>query len=194
MSEPTPSPVWVESLGGPLIVVPEAILPSWRGGADEEPPDADDDYERACAVADYAGVIPVGDGQGLVLGDEPATTCYLPEHRAFVRWAAADSADSLFARAVEVLADPTATWHDCGTWTTGGPAVLMDSAYAGAELGTADAFGDLPEQAPVPIPAGRWSVRATYDDRAPRTWVMVVRLDPVGADPGVHDTMARSSI
>ncbi|MEV0645159.1 Imm21 family immunity protein [Phytomonospora sp. NPDC050363] len=179
MTEPMPSPIWVDSLGGPLIVLPATLLPDWRGSAaEDEPADADDDYERACAVDEYAAAIPVGDGEGLVLGDEPAMTCYLPEHRAFLRWIAADSETDLFARAAEVLADPTATWQDCGMWATDGPAVLMDSVYAGPELATRDTFGDLPAQATVPVPSGRWSVRVATDDRAPHTWLVLVRLDP----------------
>ncbi|GGK08022.1 hypothetical protein GCM10011583_44910 [Streptomyces camponoticapitis] len=41
-----------------------------------------DDYDRACAVDDLAGVIAVGDNgdQALVLAGEPATSCFLPEH------------------------------------------------------------------------------------------------------------------
>jgi hypothetical protein len=59
---------WTESNGGPLLLLPESLLPSWRG----VPHDADGvvsgDYGRACAVEGYAGVIPVADGVGLVLG------------------------------------------------------------------------------------------------------------------------------
>lgn len=49
---------------------------------------APDDYDRACAVDDLAGVIPIDENgaQALVLADEPATSCYLPQHRAFLRW------------------------------------------------------------------------------------------------------------
>lgn len=127
-------------MGGPLIVIPVSALGAWRGSTGSgmvagDATDADD-YDRACAVDDLAGAIAVGGSgvQALVLGDEPATSCYLPEHRAFLRWLAADSADGLKAAAEAVLADPATRWEECGTWVTDGPAVLMDSAEAGAEL------------------------------------------------------------
>ncbi|WP_436846385.1 Imm21 family immunity protein [Streptomyces griseorubiginosus] len=37
----------------------------------------------------------------------PPATCYLPEHRAFLRWLAADSDAELKAAAETVLRDPT---------------------------------------------------------------------------------------
>ncbi|MFE2626344.1 Imm21 family immunity protein [Streptomyces sp. NPDC059374] len=79
-------------MGGPLIVVPVSALAAWRGctesGVMVGDATAPDDYDRACAVDDLAGVIAVGENgaQALVLADEPATSCYLPERRAFLRW------------------------------------------------------------------------------------------------------------
>jgi hypothetical protein len=96
-----------------------------------------DDYDRACAVDDLAGGVTVGENgaQALVLADEPTTSCYLSEHRAFLRWLAADSEAGLRAAAKAVLVDPATEWEECGTWASDGPAVLMDSAEAGSELG-----------------------------------------------------------
>lgn len=175
---------WVESLGGPLVVVPLSALAAWQGstpsGVIAGDGIADDDYDRACAVDDWAGAIPVGGGgaQALVLGDEPARTCYLPGHRAFLRWLAADSEEGLIAAAERVLADPATAWDDCGTWVCDGPAVLMDSAVAGAELDTGYINGEMPEQAPVSLPPGRWVVRAIHTKADVRNWVGLVQLLP----------------
>lgn len=168
-------------MGGPLIVVPESSVTAW-GGCTEDGSvlgDADgrDDYDRACEVEDWAGVIAVGVGAAtaLVLADEPAKTCFLPEKLLFVRWLAADSEAELFAAAEAVLADPDTAWEDGGLWVTDGPAVLMDSAEAGADLGVEYPDGGQPDQAPVQLPAGRWRVRAVH-----RTgefpWVGVAQL------------------
>jgi hypothetical protein len=72
-------------MGGPLVVVPVSALAGWGGctetgvivGGAATP----DDYDRACAVEGLAGTVAVGgDGaEALVLADEPATSCYLPE-------------------------------------------------------------------------------------------------------------------
>ena len=106
-----PSLVWVESMGGPLIVVPVSVLTRWQGcnqsGMIVGSGDVLDDYDHACEVEGLAGVISVGEkgAQGLVLADEPASSCYLPEHRAFVRWFAADTETDLIAAAERLLAD-----------------------------------------------------------------------------------------
>ncbi|MFE2038680.1 Imm21 family immunity protein [Streptomyces scopuliridis] len=181
------SPVWVESMGGPLILIPVSALAAWGGstqtGMVAGDATAQDDYDRACAVDDLAGVITVGESgaQALVLGDQPATSCYLPEHRAFLRWLAADSEAGLKAAAEAVLADPAARWEECGTWTTDGPAVLMDSADAGAELNAEYPGGGSPAQAPVPLPAGHWRVRAVHTEADEDNWVGLVQILPVGA-------------
>ncbi|MFE0700915.1 Imm21 family immunity protein [Streptomyces sp. NPDC058872] len=174
---------WVQSMGGPLIVVPVPALEQWggctEGGVIVGGTDAPDDYDRACDVEGLAGIIEVGTGgSALVLADEPATTCYLPEQNAFLRWLAADSDVELLEAAEAVLGDPSADWEDCGVWETGGASVLLDSAVAGADLAVEyPDQGGLPEQAHVPVPAGRWSVRACH-----RTgnfpWVGIVQLLP----------------
>ncbi|MEV4436577.1 Imm21 family immunity protein [Streptomyces sp. NPDC049585] len=119
------APVWVESMGGPLI-----------------------------AVGDN-GV------QALVLADEPAASCCLPERRAPLRWLAADSEAGLKAAAEAVLADPATEGAECGTWVSDGPAVLMDSVEEGCELGIEYSGGGKPGHVLVALPAGRWRVRAT---------------------------------
>ncbi|MEU1119885.1 MULTISPECIES: Imm21 family immunity protein [unclassified Streptomyces] len=179
-----PSLVWVESMGGPLIVVPVSALPSWGGctGSGLMAGDATDpdDYDRACAVDDLAGVILIDENgmQALVLADEPATSCYLPQHRAFLRWLSADSEAGLRAAADTVLADPATVWEECGTWASDGPAVLMDSAEAGSDLGVEYPDGGMPAEASVSLPAGRWRVRATQTKVDEENWVGLVQLLP----------------
>ncbi|WP_241989972.1 MULTISPECIES: Imm21 family immunity protein [unclassified Streptomyces] len=142
---------------------------------------APDDYDRACAVDDLAGVIPIGENgaQALVLADEPATSCYLPRHRVFLRWLAADSEAGLRTAADLVLADPATMWEECGTWVSDGPAVLMDSAEAGSDLGVEYPGGGMPSEASVPLPAGHWRVRAAQAEVDEENWVGLVQLLPV---------------
>ncbi|MFJ4437024.1 Imm21 family immunity protein [Streptomyces sp. NPDC088923] len=179
-----PSPGWVDSLGGPLIVVPVSALASWGGGTESSlltgDATAPDDYDRACAVDDVAGVIPVGanGAQALVLADEPATTCYRPQHRAFLRWFAAESEAGLTAAADTALADPATVWDECGTWVSDGPAVLMDSAWAGSELGIEYPDVGKLTGAPVSLPAGRWRVRAAQAQVDGENCVGLVQLLP----------------
>nr|WP_232788953.1 Imm21 family immunity protein [Streptomyces odonnellii] len=136
------------------------------GGTDQP-----DDYDRACAVDEYAEVISLGDAGSasvLVLGDGPATTCYLPEHRAFVRCVRAESEAELVAAAAAVLGDEATPWEEeCGIWETDGPAVLMDSAEAGEDLGPL-VWILLGSRAPAPRLAALSSV--AYSPTALRAW------------------------
>jgi hypothetical protein len=183
-------PAWVSSMGGPLIAVPVSALHQWGGctadGVIVGGTGRQDDYDRACAVEGYAAVISLGatgTASVLVLGNEPATTCYLPEQRIFLRWLAADSDTELFAAAEAVLGDPATPWEKCGVWETDGPAVLMDAAEAGRDLGVPYPDGrGRPDEAPVPVPAGRWEVRACHKT-GEFPWVGVVQLLPTGPRP-----------
>ncbi|MFF4234145.1 Imm21 family immunity protein [Streptomyces sp. NPDC001820] len=133
-------------------------------------------------VEGWAGVIDVGtEGSGLVLADEPATTCYLSEQNVFLRWLAADSDAELLEAAKAVLDDPAIDWEDCGVWETDGAAILLDSAVAGTDLAVEyPDQGGLPEQALICVPAGRWSVRA-FHKTGDFPWVGVVRLLPASS-------------
>ncbi|MET9554556.1 Imm21 family immunity protein [Streptomyces sp. NPDC006645] len=182
---------WVSSMGGPLIVVPESCIGAW-GGCTEDgsvlgEDGGRDDYDRACEVDDWAGVI-AGRAKAatvLVLADEPAMTCFLSEELLFVRWLAADSEEELLAGVDVVVADPDTPWEDGGLWAIDGPAVLMDSAVAGVDLGVEYPGGGKPEQAPVQLPAGRWRVRAVHTKNE-FAWVGVVQLVAEDGSEGRH--------
>ncbi|WP_326789450.1 Imm21 family immunity protein [Streptomyces sp. NBC_00151] len=178
----------VQSMGGPLVAVPVSVPHRWGGctmdGVIVGGTDVPDDYDRACDVEGLAGVIGVGAGGfALVPADEPATTCFLAERNVFLRRLGADSDDELIEAGNAVLDDPATDWEDCGVRETDGPAVLLDSAVAGADLAVDDPDqGGLPDQAPVPVPAGRWSVRAFHrTDGSPG--VGVVQLLPAPSLP-----------
>tara|TARA_R110002072_G_scaffold33030_9_gene100250 strand:+ start:2604 stop:3092 length:489 start_codon:yes stop_codon:yes gene_type:complete len=82
---------WISSEGGPLILISRSSLAYWKGVNS-------DDYDRACAIDDYAGVISVSDSQGLVFGDEPCETAiYYSESIGvlIVRWQWAEGESSV---------------------------------------------------------------------------------------------------
>ncbi|MEW2168108.1 immunity 21 family protein [Streptomyces sp. NPDC007084] len=155
---------WVESGGGPLIAIPEAVLPFWSG-ADGD--DMSSDYDRACDVEGFVGLVPVGDSRALVLGDEPASTTYLPEHGAFVRWSAAESEDELLALVPAALA--AAVWEPEVTWNVPGPVILFDAAWPGPASERTDHLR-------VALAPGRYGVRAAHVEPGPETWVGLVHL------------------
>jgi hypothetical protein len=155
---------WVESGGGPLIAVPEAVLPFWAGADGDE---ISSDYDRACAVDGYAGLLPVGDTLALVLGDEPASTAYLPEHRTFVRWYAAVSETELLDGVPAAL--DSAAWEPEVEWRVPGPVVLFDAAWPGEA-------SPRTEHVRVDLEPGRYGVRAAYVSAGPETWLGLVQV------------------
>ncbi len=158
---------WVESGGGPLVVVPAAVLNLWEG-ADSEGPESD--YDRACAVSGYARLLAVGPAQALVLGDEPSSTAFLPEHAVFVRWVAAESEADLLGGVGAALAD--AAWEDRQVWDVPGPVVLFDSAWPGSEV-------EPDNHTRVDLAAGRYEVRAALAHSDADTAFQLIQLLPL---------------
>ncbi len=81
---------WVESTGGPLVLVPRRHASKWRGIET-------DDYIDACAVDSYLGVVSRPWGEAVVLGDEALRTTAITRGAdvLLVRWMYAPSSDAL---------------------------------------------------------------------------------------------------
>ncbi|MEU6914612.1 immunity 21 family protein [Streptomyces olindensis] len=155
---------WVESGGGPLIAVPETVLPFWAGADGEE---TASDYDRACEVDGHVGLLPVGDCTALVLGEEPASTAYLPDHGAFVRWCAGNSEDELLASVPAAIR--TAEWGTEVSWDVPGTVLLFDAAWPGRDTSGTD-------HVRVALEPGRYAVRAARVRPGPETWLDLVHL------------------
>ncbi|MFD8519691.1 Imm21 family immunity protein [Streptomyces capillispiralis] len=155
---------WVESGGGPLIAVPEAVLPFWTGADGEE---TASDYDRACEVDGLVGLLPVGDSTALVLGDEPAPTAFLPEHGTLVRCVAGHSEAEVLASVPEAL--HTAPWGPETPYEVRGDLVLFDAAWPGdRSTGT--------DHVRLALAPGRYAVRAAEVQPGPETWLVLVRF------------------
>jgi hypothetical protein len=158
---------WVESSGGPLIAVPEAVLPFWAGAEGDE---TSSDHDRACDIDGYVGLLPVGDTRALVLGDEPAATAYLPEHGTFVRRHAADAEAGSLADVPAAL--EAAVWGPEMEWRVPGPVVLFDAARPGSASRQADHIR-------VDLTPGHYAVRVADVSTGPETWLGLVRVRPL---------------
>ncbi|WP_328789809.1 MULTISPECIES: Imm21 family immunity protein [unclassified Streptomyces] len=158
---------WVESGGGPLVVVPAEALTRWEG-ADSEGPESD--YDRACAVVGFTGLLAVGPSHALVLGDEPSSTVFLPEYGVFVRWLAAETEAELLGGVGAALED--AAWEEGQVWDVPGPVVLFDSAWPGSEV-------EPDNHARVDLAAGRYEVRAALVQPNSETAFQLVQLVPL---------------
>ncbi|GGL87714.1 hypothetical protein GCM10010129_34430 [Streptomyces fumigatiscleroticus] len=155
---------WVESGGGPLIAVPETVLPFWAGADGDE---TASDYDRACEVDGSVGLLPVGDSTALVLGDEPASTAFLPDHGTFVRWCAGETEEELLDSVPAAL--HTAEWEPEVRWDVPGAVLLFDAAWPGSDSGRTD-------HVRVALDPGRYAVRAAQVRPGPETWLGLVRI------------------
>ncbi|MGS2644212.1 Imm21 family immunity protein [Streptosporangium sp. LJ11] len=158
-------PLWVTTLGGPHIVVPESACQYWNG-VPKDYPDDEGDYGRACEVDGYIGLIDVGPAKALVLGDHPAGTTFLPEHNLFVRWIAADSAAEILQAAIDVVG--SAQWEEELVWDIREPVVLFDSVHGHDYIGSE-------EHLRVDLPPGRYTVRAAYA-QTEAAYMVIVQL------------------
>jgi hypothetical protein len=87
---------WVACDGGPHLLVESELAIAWGGTRppeegrvvnarfrwSDEPGAVATDYDAACDVDDLVGLVPVGRGVGLVLGDEVPMSTWIP-HRDF---------------------------------------------------------------------------------------------------------------
>jgi hypothetical protein len=171
---------WIASEGGPLLLLPADLLPLWEGVA---PPAAErvivatfralgpeasaTDYERACDVADALGLLDIGPGQGLVLGDEPAQTAWWPLAAGglLVRWHYATSEAAVLAALRET--PPTVFGPPACVLTVGPtPLILFDAALPGSEALRG-------EHLRLALPPGAYTV-ATADYRPDRALSLTV--------------------
>ncbi|MFJ9459819.1 Imm21 family immunity protein [Kitasatospora sp. NPDC101447] len=156
---------WIDSEGGPLVLVPEAALGAWTGSEGA-------DYDRACGVDGHVGLLDVGGAQALVLGDGPLSTTHLPERGLLLRWMAAESEEAILAALPRAL--QLAEWEPELTWEVGnGPVYLFDAGWTGGESATEGRLR-------LDLPAGRRRVRAARVEPDEQAQVVLVRLDPVG--------------
>ncbi|MFE1790671.1 Imm21 family immunity protein [Streptomyces sp. NPDC059525] len=122
---------WLETEGGPFVVVPHTWLPHWsrKVGA----------YDRACAVMDFVGVFALPSGaEALVLEDEPLPTAYPLSIRSSsagatrrARMVSPTSSGQAFPPPSGRKARPA-----LNTSGTSGAFVMFDAAYGGTEAGT----------------------------------------------------------
>ncbi len=118
---------WIQSTGGPLILMARDLVPRWRG--------CDGDYERACEIEGWLGVLEVEGGQALVLNDDPMETAALAtkDSLLMVRWCYAQSEDAVLRhleRANEVDFPVPDLTVDFGSRSV----VLIDASASGSDL------------------------------------------------------------
>ena len=132
---------WVETLGGPHLVLPEAYASAWEGFLVPSggrivqasfrcnPGSPATDYDRACSVEAWLGVITVGKGKALVLHGDDSIAAYYRRARGnhyILRWHYAPSETALLDHFDDVR-DRLKIEHEVKFPHPGGKVYLMDS-------------------------------------------------------------------
>ncbi len=156
---------WIDSRGGPLILLASNQLLHWNG--------IDGDYDRACAVDGWIGVLSVGAGQALVLNDEPlSTTQWLVAGRQLLVCCGYARDELSVAQHLEragTLDFPhPSTVVDFGHRSV----VLFDAVVTGSEL-------DDEEVLRMKLPNQRCEVRTLDWKPDEETWLILHSLEPV---------------
>ncbi|WP_169951164.1 Imm21 family immunity protein [Microbispora sp. H11081] len=157
---------WVDTLGGPHILVPQSALPYWHGAPMDSSED-EGDYGRACSVPGYIGLIRVGPAEALVKA-EPSPTTFLAERKALISWVGAYSEQELVDVATEVMDAESVPEGEELTYTVDEPLVLFDSVYGHDDV--------APEnRLVIDLAPGRYTVRAAYVEH-PRAYLILVQF------------------
>jgi hypothetical protein len=169
---------WVMSGGGPLIVLPAELLRYW-GGIDPKADDSTSDYDRACGVGGYLGVLNVGTGSGLVLGDEPMQTAFLPsaDGGTLIRWVYAENGKKVREA---VCFAPVSIWSTTQHRFTvrGARMLVFDAAYPGDDHPRFQGQ-DVSPLLDLPIDSGEYRIE-TADYRPDEgTWLILHRLSRI---------------
>lgn len=169
MSGSEDEPRWIESGGGPLILLPECLSRSWRGTLGSPHNPISGDYARAARVRDYLGKIVVGNGTGLVLGGDPLPATIIRDDQGLViaRWvyAASEEAAMVALRRAEALTYvPEAVLFE----NTDEVVVLMDAALPGR---------DLRDSLQVKLPTGTYGVATAEYTPDTETSFVIHRLE-----------------
>ncbi|MFE7507291.1 Imm21 family immunity protein [Promicromonospora sp. NPDC057488] len=124
---------WLESTGGPMVVLPAEATAAWSGYRGP-------DYDLACSVYDIGMVDVVGAGRtfsALSLSGEPMSTAWSADLGCVVQWRWAEDEDDLL-RTIRSSWNGL-RWDAVGSVDWQGGARMFDAATPGDEL-TSDEF------------------------------------------------------
>jgi len=163
--------VWLESTGGPLLLLEKELLTYWHGAFGNSA--TTNDYDRACEITDYVGVVQVGPGFGVVLGEEPFSTTWWQSEGLLssflVRWVYAEDE----AQVHDALSSIRVANHweatDVAIEVVTSRLVLFDSSCPGIDTGS---------HLTLEIPPGRYSIETLHYNSNDETSLILHRFVP----------------
>ncbi|WP_284428237.1 Imm21 family immunity protein [Acidovorax sp. SUPP2522] len=102
---------WVNTNGGPLVGASENVISSWKGVDGSSSGASESDYDRACSVVDFLGVVDCGGFPVIVFGDEPLQSAFVHcNDNLVVRWVSCKSYGNL-SKPIRSLVDRECVLH-----------------------------------------------------------------------------------
>jgi hypothetical protein len=149
---------WLQSFGGPLILLPRDSVHLWAGsfGPDgsDEIDEEDTDYWRISeAIQDYADTVDVRGVEALVLANGRCPTTFVQAENLFVQemsTGARYGALETTSRALDAV-----VWAHFSSWRCSGPSVLFDAARFGPSVQESELLA-------IDIDPGNYSVSSAY--------------------------------
>lgn len=142
---------WIESTGGPLLLLEMELLPLWRGILEGN--GRMTDYDRACQITSYVGRIEVGSGFGIVLSGEPLSTTWYESNNLrdsfVVRWVCAEDEKAVLSALSSIPLD--LAWEPTGETfdTNHKELIVFDSSCPSTAI---EAY------LAITLPVGRYSI------------------------------------
>lgn len=170
---------WIKSAGGPLLIVERDLASLWGGiscsFSQQVAAQGQTDYDRACHISDYIGVIAIAGRHALVLGDMPLATSVWPCQKGslVVRPFYMDSDESLPAVLNDCDISDLSTEIESLTFEfSSDDNIIFDSALTGSRI-----FSDFLE---FPVIPGAYKID-TFDFKPDsRTSLLLHRFQRLG--------------
>lgn len=128
---------WIQSDGGPLVLMEKGSLNLWGGSLGTDNSSAITDYDKACLINDYLGQLEVGSYSALVLNDEPLRTAYWKinsEKVVFIRWRWANNEKDIIESLPEALGRDDWEQSEIQISFSTEDLILFDASYSAEEI------------------------------------------------------------
>jgi Immunity protein 21 len=161
---------FIETEGGPFILLPMELKKSWSGVGDPDE-GIPSDYEKAEKFVATVGVLDLGKGQALVLGDAEVTAFWsLDDGGVFIQRIMGDEDADVIAVVERALADSKGWKRAKLAFDPGaGKLALFDAAYAYAD-------SDEDERLTIALAPGLYGVETRTVTKGEDVEVALVRL------------------
>lgn len=168
---------WLETDGGPFLLAPVSLLPSWTGyeGDYDLVIEATDAGHSECSALPGRNVV--------ILGDEPLRTTIMESRSLIVQWIYSNSEDDIRVHAAELDLDSIA-WSEGPVLECDGSFALMDAAIPGAEATAESVFV-------IEVEAGKVRVDSTEVPLAPHCAAKLHRLVLASSTPPARPRFRR---